>query len=467
MEDIETLVVGGGLSGLSVAWWLAQRGAPVEVWERANAPGGLIGTRRAGGYAMELGASLMLNFRPEVAALFARCGLESRKLPMPRSLPRFVVQRSTLVRVPMRAGALLLAPLWSHRGRLRLLAEPLIPRGGDDKETVSAFVKRRLGSEALAKMFEPLVASTFGCDPDRAEARAVLPRLTALEERYGSLALGVCARKLRRPAGPALELFSFEGGMQTLIDALACAPGVRSRMQCDAARLVHEPRGWCAVGRTTQGERSVRARHLVLSVPAAEAAALLCTADPVLAGLLAGIEYAPLAVTHFGFDRAAVRDRLEGMGFLVPRAESRTLLGCQWMDSVFGNRAPRGKVLLSAFLGGARAAHIEAWDEARVAEAALRELTPLLGLRAAPEMVHVAHHRRGLPLYHGAHLQRVRRIRERLKLWPGLHLAANYLDGISTRDRIASGCAAAREIYPHPHSGSGELCAPSTVPSAA
>ncbi|MCC6610346.1 MAG: protoporphyrinogen oxidase [Burkholderiales bacterium] len=444
--DADVLIVGGGVSGLSVAWWLAQRGVRVEVWERGTAPGGLVGTRRADGYAMETGASLMLNFRPEVTSFLARSGLEPKKQALPRGLPRLVVQHGALTRVPMRLGALAMASFWSTPGRLRLLAEPLVPRGHDEHETASAFVARRLGREALEKLFEPLLASTFGCDPDLAQAHAVLPRLKALEQRYGSIALGVCMRKLRRQAAPAMELFSFGGGMQALVDALASAPGVRMRTQCAAIRLAHEPPGWRVLGRGTQGEHSVRARHLVLSVPAAEAAAVLDSGDAALAALIAGIEYAPLAVAHFGFDRAAIAGRLEGMGFLAPRAERGTLLGCQWTSAVLGGRAPPGKVLLSAYLGGARAAHVADWDEAMLADAALRELRPLLGLRGAPETEHVVHHRCGLPLYHGAHLQRVRRIRDRLRLWPGLHLAANYLDGVSTRDRLVGGYAAAGEI---------------------
>lgn len=444
--DVDVLIVGGGISGLSVAWWLAQRGVTVELWERAAAPGGVIGTRRAGGYAMETGASLMLNFRPEVTAFIEQSGLASRKLALRSDAPRFVVQRGMLAQVPTRLGSLAFTPFWSHCGRLRLLAEPLIPRGGNEAETASAFVARRLGREALEKVFEPMLASTFGCDPDRAQARAVLPRLTALEQRFGSIAVGVFARKLRRQAAPAMEMFSFKGGMQSLVDALAKNSGARLRTNCAAAVLAREPDGWRVRGRTGEGERCLRARHVVLSVPAVEAAGLLDANDPDLAALIGGLEYAPLAVAHLGFERAAIEHRLDGMGFLVPRAENRTLLGCQWSGGVLAERAPGGKVLLSAYLGGARAAQVADWDEATIAEAALGQLAPLLGLRDAPETTHVVRHARGLPLYHGNHLHRVRDVRERLRRWPGLHIAANYLDGVSTRDRIVSGHGVAREI---------------------
>jgi len=444
--DVDVLIVGGGVSGLSAAWWLAQRGVAAELWERAPTLGGVVGTRRVGGYAMESGASLMLNFRPEVTAFIEQSGLAPEKLALRSDAPRFVVQRGMLAQVPTRLGSQAFTPFWSGCGRLRLLAEPLIPRGGDEAETASAFVTRRLGCEALEKVFEPMLASTFGCDPDLAQARAVLPRLTALEQRFGSIAVGVLVRKLRRQAAPAMEMFSFKGGMQSLIDALARNPGVSVRTECTAAVLVREPDGWAALACAREGERRLRARHVVLSVPAMEAAELLDPNDPELAALIGGLEYAPLAVVHLGFERAAIEHRLDGMGFLVPRAEARALLGCQWSAGVLAERAPGGRVLLSAFLGGARAPQIAQWDEAAIAGAALDQLTALLGLRDAPETTQVVRHTRGLPLYHGNHLRRVRDVRERLRRWPGLHIAANYLDGVSTRDRIVSGYAVAGEI---------------------
>lgn len=444
--DADVLIVGAGVSGLSAAWWLAQHGVTAELWERAAAPGGVIRTRRAGGYAMETGASLMLNFRPEVTTFIEQSGLASGKLALGSDTPRFVVQRGMLAQVPTRLGSLAFTSFWSRGGRLRLLAEPLIPRGGDEAETASAFVTRRLGREALEKVFEPMLASTFGCDPDLAQARAVLPRLTALEQRFGSIVLGVVARKLRREAAPAMEMFAFKGGMQSLVDALAAHPGVRLRTRCTATLLARDRDGWRAHGRTDEGERCLHARHVVLSVPAAEAAGLLDTNDPDLAALIGSLEYAPLAVAHLGFERDAIDHRLQGMGFLVPRAEKRTLLGCQWSGGVLAERAPRGKVLLSAYLGGARAARVADWDDATIAQAALGQLTPLLGLRDAPETMHVVRHAHGLPLYHGNHLHRVRDVRERLRCWPGLHIAANYLDGVSTRDRIVSGRAVAVEV---------------------
>lgn len=449
MSHPDVLVVGGGVSGLSVAWWLAQTGIAVEVWEQNAQPGGKIATREADGYLTERAASMMLNFHPEVSRMLALTGLDAAKA-MCRSTPqdqRYLVQDGRLVPFPLRLGALMRSPLLSPRGKLRLLAEPFVPCGGHPDETVSQFIRRRLGRELLEKAMEPFIAGPLASDPDQASAQAVLPRLVALERRYGSLGAGVVAHKvLQRHTAPVREMFSFSGGMSTLIDTLAATPGVRFRAGCTAMQLEPERSGWRVAGRTRNGEHTVRAQHLVLSAPAPAAATLLHPLDVELERLLCGIEYAFLTVVHLAFDRSAVRHRLDGLGFLVPRLEGLQLTGCQWMSSLFPCRAPQGKVLLTCYVGGARAPETRDWDDDRCIEAVMAWLGSLLKIDTAPERVWIDRHERALPLYHGAYLGRLRAIAERLGNWPGLHLAANYSGGVSIRDRITEGYALAQRI---------------------
>jgi oxygen-dependent protoporphyrinogen oxidase len=86
-----------------------------------------------------------------------------------------VVHRGKLVRIP--EGFMLLAPsrLWplittpllSPWGKLRLLAEPLVPRrAASEDESLAAFARRRLGREA----YERRAARATGCSPRCAAA---------------------------------------------------------------------------------------------------------------------------------------------------------------------------------------------------------------------------------------------------------------------------------------------------------
>ncbi|MFQ5581052.1 MAG: protoporphyrinogen oxidase [Mariprofundaceae bacterium] len=448
-HDCDVLVIGGGVSGLANAWWLAREGLSVEVWEADERAGGKILSNRRDGYLTERAAAMVMNFRPEVADLVRETGLEPAKtarMPLAEAR-RYLLHQGALKSLPMRLGAMIASPLWSTRGKLRLLAEPFILTSGRKDESVSHFVCRRLGHEVLDKAMEPFVAGTLAADPDQTSADAALPRLKALEQRYGSIAAGILMNRiLRRRTACATDTFSFRSGIGTLVDTLTKGPGVSLRSSHRVRELVREDDGWCVSAETAEGHRSVIAQHVIVSTPAPAAAALLKPLDRELAELLHGINYAAVAVVHAGMDRGDVSHPLDGTGFLAPRGEGHALTGNLWMSSLFPDRAPRGKVLLTSYLGGARAPQVKDWDDERIVDETLRTLRPLLGLKGAPEMVRIDRHRQALPLYHGAYQSRMQSIAERLRSLPGLHLEANYIGGVSVRDRLARGRSLAKQI---------------------
>lgn len=449
MDKVDVLIIGGGISGLASAWWLACSGLSVEVWEANKRPGGKIKSTLQDGYLTERAASMVLNFRPEVAELVREAGLESAKtarLPAAEAR-RYLLHHGRLKALPMRMGAMVASPLWSLRGKLRLLAEPFIFSSGSADESVSEFITRRLGHEVLEKAMEPFIAGTLAADADQASAAAVLPRLVALERRYGSIAAGVLVnRVLRRRTACTTDTFSFRGGMSTLVEALAKTPGVNLRTGHTAEELVRERDDWQVTATAPHGQRTVTACHVIVATPAAAAAALVNPLDSELAELLRGISYAGVTIVHAGMDRDAVGHPLDGAGFLAPKGESATLTGNLWMSTLFPDRAPPGKVLLSSYLGGARAPQVADWDDERLVDEMLKTLRPLINLKAGPEMVRIDRHHDALPAYHGAYQARMQAITTRLQHIPGLHLEANYRGGVSVRDRLACGHAAANRI---------------------
>ncbi len=448
MTEARTLIVGGGISGLATAWWLARRGVAVELWEAERRPGGKIRSIREQGYLTERAAGLLVNFRPQVDQLIQEAGLAPLRRHRGESLNRYLVHGGRLARVPMRLPAMALSPLWSRSAKLRLLREILVPRGGSDAESVSAFIERRLGRELLETAIDPFVAGTLASDPDLASARAVLPRLTALERSYGSLTLGMLVNRLlkRRRANRA-DTCSFDGGMERLTTVLAATPGIRLRTGVRAEGVEPVAGGWRVWGRDADGApHRCDAAQLVLSAPADAAGALVAPLDPELAALLRGIDYAPLAVLHLGLERERIPHPLDGSGFLVPRRERLGFNGNLWMSSLFDDRAPAGRVLLTSYLGGARDPARAEQPLQRLVADTLGELGRLLGGTGEPDYLRLERHPRALPLYHGDYPARTAAIRERLARHRGLHLAANYLDGVSVRERIYQGMRVADRI---------------------
>jgi oxygen-dependent protoporphyrinogen oxidase len=455
MTHPQVLIIGAGISGLSTAWWLAQEGIAVEIWEAGASPGGKIQTTRESGYLTERAAGLIVNYRPEIDRLITQSGLSASKRTRPDNLNRYVVHNDQLTAVPMQIAGLVRSPLWSWQAKLRLLLEGFIPRGHQSDESASQFICRRLGKEILETAFDPFIAGTLASDPELAEARSVLPRLTAIEQRYGSITLGVLInsliKKKPRRANHA-DTFSFQGGMSDLITQLSLTPGVNIRYGMRVEDIAPVGQEWRIHAASNRGTHTRQVAQLVITTPADTTASLLADFDRPLSRLLSDISYAPVSIAHIGFDDRHVHHPLDGTGFLVPRKARLCFNGNLWMSRLFPDRAPEGKTLLTSYLGGARHAEIVAWSDDRIVNELLSQLSPLLGLQGEAAYIRIDRHIQGLPLYHGQHQARIEAIRTCLRQHTGLHLTANYLEGISVRECIFQGSKTAafiRRSLPH------------------
>ena len=66
----------------------------------------------------------------------------------------------------------------------------VIPRRDEpSEESLAAFVRRRLGREALDRLVQPLVAGIYTADPNDLSLKATLPQFLAMERDHGSLIL--------------------------------------------------------------------------------------------------------------------------------------------------------------------------------------------------------------------------------------------------------------------------------------
>lgn len=450
MTDLDVLIIGGGISGLSIANWLRDSHLNIEVWEKNHRFGGMIATQHKQGYQTEQAASILMNYRKEVNQFLKASTLENailQKTPHANSR-RYLIHQGKLTLAPMTLAHFLNTPIWSLKGKLRLLAEPFIGKNNHTDETVSNFIKRRLGPEFLEKAIEPFVAGTLASDPDLANACEVLPRLKKLEKKYGSLVVGALYHKIiRKKTAAKMDSFSFKGGMSTLINAITEHPGiaVKNNIQVNEITPIGQ-HAWRVYAQTPEGERIITARKVVLSTPAYITAELIRLLNPDLANLLKGIQYAPLTVVHMGFDQAAIPHSLDSSGFLVPRQENMNITGNLWMSALFPERAPIGKCLLTSYIGGSRNPQVRQWDHQQCRQRVLDDLDKLLQIKDNPEMCQLHRHAKALPVYHGHYHDKLASIQTELNRHPGLFLEANYRGGVSVRDRIYRGYHVAQNI---------------------
>ena len=438
MRSVDNLIIGGGISGLSSAWQLAYQGNQVKLWEAQSHLGGKIGTNTSDeGYTTEQAASMVLNFRPEVTSFLKETGLDELKLLRTPTSKRYLIHQGQLQEMPMKIAGVLFSPLWSLPGKLRLMLEPFVLKGGGEHESVADFIRRRFGHEMLDKALGAYVSGTLASDPEKADSFSVLPQLTALEQSYGSLTAGIFSRKiLNRKKASITEGFSFQGGMSTMVNDLSQQLGSRVHTNYSITDIAREGEGWLVNAQTPHGERSCFTKNLILSTPAPITAKLLKPLSNELYHLLNEIEYAPVSVVHLAYQKKNIKHDVDGTGFLTPFNEKPKLNGSMWMHSLFSNRAPQNHVLLSNYIGGSRYPELTKLSEQGQVDLVHKELKSLLGIKGDPEWSKINSHSQALPLYHGQYTLRQQTIKRHLALLPNLYLQANYLGGVSIRDRI-------------------------------
>ena len=456
------IIIGGGISGLAAAHRLSEQQVRVTLLEASPRLGGTIQTEHRDGFLLERGPDSFISEKPQALELAKRLGLESRLVQTNEQFRRtFIVRDGRLRAVP--EGFQLLAPsrLWpfitsdifSVAGKARMAADLLLPRkstNGD--ESLASFVRRRLGTEALERMAQPMVGGIYTADPETLSLRATLPRFLEMEREHRSLILAMLRQGRAQKVGTSGARYSlfltFDQGMQVLVDALAQQVKADIRLNTRVVRLKHDGSGWTI----TTSKGVINADAICVALPAYLAASLLDNVNERLADKLRQIKYASTATINFAYRRAAITHPLNGFGFVVPFVEKRSLIACTFSSVKFSGRAPEGHVLLRAFAGGALQPEIFALDEGEMRVRVESDLRELLGITEEPLFVEVAKWKDSMPQYEVGHLEQVNAIEKLAGEIPGLTLAGNAYRGAGIPDCIRSGERAANTISRAPRS---------------
>jgi protoporphyrinogen/coproporphyrinogen III oxidase len=453
----DVVVVGAGITGLTVAYRLlrdARDRVAVTVLEASERPGGPICSARIDGYLCEHGPQGLLDNAPDTLTLVHELGLEP-VTSFPTSRRRYVFRAGRLREVPASPLSAITTDVLSWKGKLRLLAEPLIPAKSQDDESIDAFAARRLGREAARALVDPMVSGIYAGDAARLSIRAAFPTLWQLERDHGSLLRGMLARRRQRSSsnsarrGPRMaQLVSFAEGVEALPRALAASLGARVKIHCRVTALQRVAGSANVDGRwsVSLDGRELEADHVVIAGHPATASSLLAPLDRAIGALLGEIPSAPVAVVALGYARGDVAHPLDGFGFLVPRSEGLRTLGVLWESSIFPHRAPSDRVLLRVIIGGAHDPDVIALDDDQLLAIARGDLQQTFGISAAPAFIHIVRHRLGIPQCALGHPARMERLDEALERWPGLHLTGWGYRGVSVNHCIADAVRVAAAI---------------------
>ena len=397
-------IVGGGISGLSLAYYLQDK-YEITIFEKENW-GGKARSVKVGEFLFEEGVNGFLDNAPDTLKLCEEIGIKVVKANE-NSKIRYVYD-DKLIKLPAKPNEFLSSSILPFFAKIRVAMEFFIPPKCEE-ESVEEFSNRRFGKTFTRNLMTPMIAGIYASTPAITSINAAFSKIKQMECEYGSLFKAMFKRK--KGGAPSGELTSFENGMSEFIEKLK--EKTKANFIKKEITSLNELKDFDKV---------------VLSIPTYEAIKLV---SGQLKELLEKIEYNPVAIV-------GLSGEIESVSFGILTIKEKTL-GILMDKYIFPNRNG-----IRVMIGGKRFSEVKNLSEEEIKEIALNDIKKITGAKLKVEWIKV--HKNAIPNYSKGHLDLVEKIEKEAKK-QGLILHSNAYRGVSFNDCIKNAKKIAKEIF--------------------
>lgn len=437
------VVIGAGISGLTTAYLLSKKGSDVTILEKNNSVGGSIESVTENGFLFDRGPNSALETTPVIAQLISELKLEHELLYASKQAnKRYILRDNILHALPMSPPGLIKTKLFSTKAKLRLMAEPFIRRSNDGYyQSLSEFVKRRLGQEFLDYAINPFVAGVYAGRPEDLSVKSAFPKLYALEEKYGGLIVGTIRsirerKKRAEVAKQSAKMLSFKSGMIALPKAIENYFGKNILLSCEVVSVDKNKDGFGVSYQQNGTTNKIDCDTVLSTIPSYIASGIFNKHDKNFKTHAEAIYYPPVLVYYLVYDRKNIKQDLDGFGFLIPAKENKSFLGALWSSVIFTDRTDDSKAAFTLFIGGSRNPEFVKEDRKTLLVKVKKEFESLMGITSEPVFTSERFWEKAIPQYNLGYVEHERFFDDFEKKNPGLYISGNFRGGISVGDCI-------------------------------
>jgi oxygen-dependent protoporphyrinogen oxidase len=427
IRQVDCVVLGAGLSGLTAAFELHKRNKSFVALEQAAIAGGMISSSKKDGFVIEYGPNSLV-LTPEVKQLCKELHIEDQLLyAKPQSNIRQIIWNSRLHTLKPSPLTLVTTSLLSFTGKLRVLKELFINSKTTNGESVHAFFTRRLGKQAAERIAGAIVSGIYAGDPTKLEVAAIFSRLVDLEKEYGSVIKG-----LSKSEGPERTIVTFNNGLQTITDALRAVLGDSILFDTAITSIIKMPesQNWQITYSLNGSSYQVETAHIIATIPAYALNSIPGTAYPAL-----DIAYNPMLTLQVAMPKKEFMEKTLGFGFLASTFERNDFIGVMLNGHIFETGLNDSEALMNFFV---RPDNCSETDAQLIFETLCAPLfKQWTGIAAPLRLVSHKLWQQAIPqktIGHVAWLQEVAK-------WeienPGFYIAGNYKNGVALGDCVA------------------------------
>lgn len=452
VKKVDVVVIGAGLTGLTLAFYLEKAGKKVALIEKSDRVGGAIQTVHEKDFIYEMGPNTGVISTEGIVQLFddlkGHCELIT---PDPVAKERWILKNGQWVALPSGLLSAIGTPLFALKDKFRLLGEPWRKKGMDPDETLAQLVKRRMGNSFLDYAVDPFISGIYAGDPSQLITRFAMPKLYLLEQNYGSFIKGTI-KKRKEPKSElqkkvSREVFSVKGGLQNLITALENNIS-KDAIFCgsEQIKVSQKDTGFITVLNTKTGDEvSIESDKVVTTFGGEGILDVLPLVPHDLLQPVADTTYAKVVQVVVGYKHWNGKN-INAFGGLVPSVENKDILGILFPGALFSGRCPKEGALLSVFVGGIKKPHMITKTDEEIEQIVLKEIELTLQCIQKPDLIKVFRYPKAIPQYDISTKERYVAIASIENEYKGLHLAGNIKGGIGMADRVQQAWELAKKL---------------------
>ncbi|MCR6642863.1 MAG: protoporphyrinogen oxidase [Sporocytophaga sp.] len=432
-------IIGAGISGLTLAYHLQENNIPYLLLEEKDITGGYIKTEIRDDFILDIGPNSILADE-EITNFFKTLNIDNELIEAsPNSKDRFIYKAGKYQVLPDSPPRLLKSNFFSFKTKISILSEFFKKTANIEDETLAHFITRRFNKEVTDYVLNPFVTGIYAGNPEKLLVKLTFPILYDLENKYGSVLKGM----IKSGGSDRRKSFNFKKGMATLPKAIA--EKLKNLQVNTKVEKVEYQKGQFRVSVISNGQKVFYDfSQLVIATPAFAASSIVENISPEVAQALSQVEYPPMALVHTVYSKDNVNGELNGFGGLNPKIENKFASGSIWTSSVFPNRVPTDKILLTSFVGGSQYLDQYKGDDQQIGESITQDFQKDLKIEGKPVMQKVHRWEKAIPQY-DKNLQTAYSAIEKLQIG-GLYFCAGWYKGISLSDCIKNAKQLAKNI---------------------
>ena len=438
MKRVETIIIGGGISGLSAAHFLQKKEISFTLLESSSKIGGVIQTRLDKQFVFENGPNTVLINNSSIQKLIDDCKLNNKMiLPnLKSSSKRYVFHKNKPIAVPLNFGQFLKSPILSKSTKLKFLKELISPFQFKNS-SVYDFFQKKFGKEFHDNLIEPFLTGIYAGDTTKMSLKHSLKKFWLLKKKYRVLLFGLIKSKKNN-----INSFSFLDGLSELVRKIEENISNKIELNTQVISIKKNNNQYEII---TNSKKTFLCKNIICTIPSFSLSKIIFDED--LSSILKKINYNPIDVFHFVFKKNDIKNKMDGFGILCKPSDKKNYLGIIFNSKIFPHVCPPTYDLFTVLVGGEKQKDILKMPQEELKKIIVNETRDLINCDGDLIYSNYFHWEKAIPQYN----QLQENLEESISVFHKKHqnfkIIGNYFSGISVSDCIQKSELVVDELF--------------------